>query len=106
VIERVDGGKLVVRLEDSDTMVRVLAKDVTNYSLAARKAWVTDPHRGVGRRKGTRLCDRVSVTLRVDRELWELFQELENRNVIDDRTAIINQWFREKLTMLDTDRNR
>ena len=106
VIERVDGGKLTVRLEDSDTTVRVLAKDVTNYSLAARKAWVTEPHRGVGRRKGTRLCDRVSVTLRVDRKLWELFQELENRGVIDDRTAIINRWFREKLAMLDTDRNR
>ena len=100
-IESVEGAKLVVRLEASGHLVRLLAENVTNYSLAARKAWVTDPDRAVGRRKGTRLCDRVSVTLRIDRDLWEQFVNMENAGVIEGRTALINNWFREKLTELD-----
>ena len=57
--------------------------------------------RAVGRRKGTRLCDRVSVTLRLDRDLWERFMALEDAGRIEDRTALINRWFREKLAELD-----
>jgi hypothetical protein len=101
VVESVEGEKLVVRLEESADLVRVMAEQVTNYSLAARKAWVTDPDRAVGRRKGTKLTDRVSVTLRLDRALWERFLGLEKTGVIDDRTGLINEWFREKLSELD-----
>ena len=57
--------------------VRVTPEQITNFSLAARKAWVTEPDRAVGRRKGTKLSDRVSVTLRLDRDLWEQFLGLE-----------------------------
>ena len=62
-IEASDGPKLIIRLDGTGRTVRALVSEVTNYSLAARKAWVTDPERPVGRRKGTRLTDRVSVTL-------------------------------------------
>lgn len=101
VVEGIEGEKLVIRLEESSLPVRMPREQVTNFSLAARKAWVTGPDRAVGRRKGTKLCDRVSVTLRLDRDLWEYFMGLENDGVIDDRTAIINAWFREKLAELD-----
>ena len=101
VVESVDGEKLLVRLEQTAVKVRLSAEEVTNYSLAARKAWATEPDRAVGRRKGTKLTDRVSVTLRLDRELWEHFQSLEEAGVIDDRTGLINGWFREKLAELD-----
>jgi uncharacterized protein (DUF4415 family) len=101
VVEAVDGAKLLVRLEQSGTQVRVTAEQLTNFSLAARKAWATEPHRAVGRRKGTKLTDRVSVTLRLDRDLWEQFRGLEGAGVIDDRTGLINAWFREKLAELD-----
>jgi hypothetical protein len=73
LIDAVDGQKMVVRLEGSGKRLHLGAEQVTNFSLAARKAWVTGPDRAVGRRKGTKLCDRVSVTLRLDRELWEHF---------------------------------
>ena len=96
-----DGEKLIIRLEKSGSKVRTTPEQVTNYSLAARKAWVTDPDRAVGRRKGTKLTDRVSVTLRFDREVWEHFSRLEEEGLIDDRTATINAWFREKLIELD-----
>jgi hypothetical protein len=102
VVEAIDGEKLLVRLEESGSMTRVTPEQVTNFSLAARKAWVTGPDRAVGRKKGTKLCDRVSVTLRFDRELWERFLALEEEGVIDDRTGLINRWFREKLADLDS----
>ncbi len=101
LVAAVDGEKLVVQLEGSGRLVRVLPSDVTNYSLAARKAWVTEPGRAVGRRKGTRLSDRVSVTLRLDRELWERFTGMEEDGVIENRTALVNSWFREKLAELE-----
>ncbi len=101
IVESVDGEKLVIRLEKSELRLCVLSEQVTNYSLAARKAWVTGPDRAVGRKKGTKLYDRVSVTLRFDREVWEQFLGLEDAGVIEDRTGLINKWFREKLAKLD-----
>src|SRR5207247_7882984 len=85
VVESVDGEKFLVRLEQSSAKVRVTAEQVTNYSLAARKAWATEPDRAVGRRKGTKLTDRVSVTLRLDRAVWAQFRGLEEAGVLDDR---------------------
>jgi hypothetical protein len=101
LLEAFEGDRFVVRLEESGLKVRVAPDQVTNFSLAARKAWATEPDRAVGRRKGTKLYDRVSVTLRLDRDLWELFQSLEDDGVITDRTGLINRWFREKLAGLD-----
>src|SRR5262249_50648010 len=97
----VEGEKLVVRPDGSADTVRVCPEGVTNYSLAARKAWVTGPDRAVGRPKGTKLTDRVSVTLRIDRDLWERFTALAEAGVIEDRTAVVNGWFREKLAELE-----
>jgi uncharacterized protein (DUF4415 family) len=101
IIEATQDGKLVVRLEDSGQKVLVAPEEVTNLSLAARKAWVSMPDRHVGRPKGMRFCDRISVTLRIDRDLWEQFQSKEATGLIDDRTATINSWLREKLAELE-----
>lgn len=106
IVKAVEGDQFVVRLDDSGVEVRVAAAAVTNYSLAARKAWVTGPDRAVGRRKGTKLTDRISVTLRIDRGSWELFLALEEAMVIEDRTRIINDWFREKLAGLKREQDR
>jgi len=101
VVEATKDGRLVVRLEDSDQRVLVAPEEVTNLSLAARKAWVSMPDRHVGRPKGMRFCDRISVTLRIDRDLWEQFRSKEATGLIDDRTATINSWLREKLAELE-----
>jgi len=100
VLEAVQRSTVVVRLEGSGHLVRIAPEQVTNYSLAARKAWLSMPKRRVGRPKGLRLCDRVSVTLRIDRDLWEQFRALEESGVIDDRTATVNSWLRERLAEL------
>jgi uncharacterized protein (DUF4415 family) len=106
IVVAVEGDKFLVRLAESGQAVRVLAQGVTNFSLAARKAWVTDPNRAVGRRKGTKLCDRVSVTLRLDRDLWERFRAMEGSGLIEDRTAAVNRWLREKLDELAGEERR
>lgn len=100
IIEEVHGEKLLVRLNESGKLVTVASELVTNFSLAARKAWKNMPHRQVGRPKGARHCDRVSVTLRIDRALWEQFRQGESEGLISDRTVTINAWLREMLVTL------
>jgi uncharacterized protein (DUF4415 family) len=101
VVEEVHGDQLLVRLDESGELVATASELVTNFSLAARKAWKNMPHRHVGRPKGARHCDRVSVTLRIDRGLWEQFKRGESEGRIRDRTATINFWFREMLDRLE-----
>jgi hypothetical protein len=100
VVEAVQGDELLVRLDESGELVTIASARVTNFSLAARKAWKNMPQRRVGRPKGARHCDRVSVTLRIDRELWEKFKKDEATGLIEDRTITINTWFREMLDKL------
>lgn len=99
IVQAVRGRMLAVRLEDGQT-VEVPVDRVLNFSLAARKAWVSRPNRRVGRPKGLKLCDRVSVTLRIDRDLWEQFRKFEAGGAIEGRTATINRWLREKLVKI------
>src|SRR5919106_2704120 len=101
IVEEVRGDELLIRLHESGELVAVASDLVTNFSLAARKAWKNMPHRQVGRPKGTRHCDRVSVTLRIDRALWEQFKRDESAGRIKDRTATINLWLREMLDKLN-----
>jgi uncharacterized protein (DUF4415 family) len=89
--------RLIVQVHGSKRPVEAFTDDVTNFSLAARRAWKSMPARKVGRPKGARSTDRVSVTLRIDRDLWEDFRRKEHRGLITDRTAIINLWMRQKL---------
>ena len=100
VVAAVHGNELLVRLDESEELVTIASACVTNFSLAARKAWKNMPYRQVGRPKGARHCDRVSITLRIDRELWEQFRQDELAGLIKDRTATINSWFREMLDKL------
>jgi hypothetical protein len=104
VVERVDDGSLVVHGVGSETTVRVPLDAVTNLSLAARKAWASMPDRRVGRPRGSRVCDRISVTLRVDRDLWQRFRSNEAAGQIEDRTTTINAWLRQKLDELSMNR--
>jgi len=97
IVKRLNRDGLVVKLEDRDELVKLKAHEVTNFSLAARKAWQSMPHKRVGRPKGSRVCDRTSVTFRIDRDLWDEFRALESNERIKDRTSVINAMLREKL---------
>ena len=99
IIESLGDKRIRVRLV-SGSLVTISEREITNYSLAARKAWKNMPNRRVGRPKGTTTTDRVSVTLRFDRELWETFRNAEQRGDVADRTTAINDWIAEKLSEL------
>lgn len=96
VIEAVKGRKLVVRVAEG-ALITADPKDLTNFSLAARKAWKSMPNRRVGRPRGSSLSNRISVTLRIDRDLWDDFKRAEAAGIISDRTELLNQWIRQKL---------
>jgi len=90
VIIKVARSQSLLRLVESEQTCEICTEHLLNYSLAARKAWLKMPTRKVGRPFGTRVSDRVSVTLRIDRELWNAFQDAEEQGLIDNRTATIN----------------
>jgi hypothetical protein len=100
VVKKVRKSRLVIRLDGSGELVESIDTGTTNFSLAARKAWARMPARRVGRPKGTTKTDRVSVTLRMDREVWDQFQQAEAAGVIEDRTATINAWIATRLNDL------
>jgi uncharacterized protein (DUF4415 family) len=89
--------RLKIVLNKTQREVVLKPSEIVNYSLAARKAWQKMPRRNVGRPQGTRVCDRVSVTLRIDRELWDSFHTAESEGLIEDRTAIVNTLLRNYL---------
>lgn len=98
IIHTIEGnGTLVVEMGHSRNRLRVPPSGVTNFSLAARRAWRKMPDRRVGRPKGSTVCDRVSVTIRLDRDLWESFRTAEAAGFVTDRTATLNTWLRECL---------
>lgn len=90
VIAHFAGSQCLLSILDSDQQVEVNSADILNYSLAARRAWLKMPTRNVGRPAGTRVSDRVSVTFRIDRQLWNDFQDAEEQGFIENRTATIN----------------
>ncbi|PYJ56801.1 MAG: hypothetical protein DME24_21180 [Verrucomicrobia bacterium] len=100
IVERSHRGRLLVRLEKGGRLIELTPHQVTNFSLAARKAWESMPDRRVGRPKGSRVCDRLSVTLRIDRDLWKDFRAMESDGRIQDRTTLVNALLRKKLAEL------
>ena len=80
-------------------VVEVAYATLTNYSAAARKAWSKQPLRRVGRPRGATV-DRVTVNVRLDRELWNAFKAAETEGLITGRSETINAWLRDGLTRL------
>jgi hypothetical protein len=97
VLVRGHGSKWVVSLTKRDGTILVPAEHLTNYSLAARRAWHSMPHRKVGRPVGSKVSDRVSVIFRVDRALWNEFLNAEETGLVADRTYAINECLRNIL---------
>jgi hypothetical protein len=97
VVVAVGPSRIRIRISDSDEIVSARPAEITNYSLAARKAWQHMPVRNVGRPRGSKVSDRLSVTIRVNRDLWKRFTQAEAEGLIGHRTSILNQWIAEGL---------
>ncbi len=94
---RRESGKWLVSLMNEDKEVSVAGENLTNFSLAARRAWQSMPHRKVGRPVGSKVSDRLSVIFRVDRALWNEFLAAEDVGLVRDRTTVINECLRSVL---------
>jgi hypothetical protein len=88
IVEKATQVSVQVRLQDSKRRVSVGPDAIANYSAAARRAWKTMPARKVGRPRG-QTVDRISVTVRLDRTLWDRFRKLEAKGDIDDRAGFL-----------------
>ncbi len=101
IVAEVNVDRLVIKGVSDDKLFSVASAEITNFSLAARKAWEKMPERQVGRPKGSTVCDRISVTIRVDRDLWGIFRVAEAEGIVKDRTLTINNWLRDGLRHLN-----
>jgi len=96
VVAEVADDAFVVRI-DSGEMVSVVPGDVTNFSLAARRAWRAVPERAVGRPRSPETARKRAVTIRVDAEVWDRLGTAMARGLIPSREQAVNAWVRERL---------
>lgn len=93
VIVRLEDDLLVVDVDGEFTTVN--ARDVTNYSLAARKAWQTRPKRA-GRPRLDEPRKRL-ISIRLDINLLDQLAVLSEQGLIPSREAAINDMLRNAL---------
>lgn len=91
-----DERSIQLRLVKDERVVTVDEVDIVNFSAAARLAWETMPKRQVGRPKSIETV-RVSVTLRLDSELWAHFQALETSGHIANRSEFFEAAIKKTL---------
>lgn len=74
---------------DDGTTVAINHKDVTNYSLAARKAWKIMPKRS-GRPRSM-VTRKKQVTMRIDSEIWQILGQAVDQGLLTSREMMVNQ---------------
>ncbi len=93
VISVVDADVLEVSLNDGQ-VARVTPDDVTNYSLAARRAWAVMPKRS-GRPRGS--AKKKMVSFRLDGDVIEMLARARSTGRLENASEAVNLWLRERL---------
>jgi len=94
-------GMLIVELQGEKT-TEIAPGKVTNYSLAARRAWATMPKKA-GRPRLDTSGKKKMVSLRIDADLWERLGQAVEAGLIPNRGQAVNTWLREQLDLLLAD---
>lgn len=90
--ELLSEGELLLTVEDARP---VIASDsITNFSLAARRAWVTRPKRA-GRPMLAKPRKKM-VSLRIDIETIDALSVLSEHGLITNREQAVNEWLKER----------
>ena len=97
VIHRVRRDLITAQVNDADMLI-VPSVEVTNYSLAARKAWAVMPKQA-GRPKNAGPTKRM-VSIRIDPVVWDGLAEMVNAGLIQSREDAVNAWLRMHLDLL------
>ena len=90
-------GMLVVELQEET--IKIVPDEVTNYSLAARRAWTAMPKKA-GRPRLSASRKKKMVSLRIDADLWERLGQAAEAGLISNRGQAVNNWLREQLDLL------
>lgn len=106
IVTGICGDAVQVRLNETSVELELAERDLTNYSLAARRAWKSMPNRRVGRPQGSTTTNRISVTLRIDAQLWERFKAAEREGLIADRSELLDRCLSEMLERVKSLNNR
>lgn len=78
--------------------IRVDSDLITNYSLAARRAWASMPKRaGRPRLEEPR---KKMVSIRLDIDVWRRLSQAAEFGLIASREEAVNSWLRERLDAL------
>jgi hypothetical protein len=89
-----------VELETGE-VIEVQRRMLTNFSLAARRAWAVMPKRA-GRPRSSESRKKM-VSIRVEIDLWERLERITAAGLISSREEAINTWIREHLERLEKD---
>ena len=95
-------GLLEIQLDDRD-IVTVPIEDVTNYSLAARRAWQVMPKRAG--RPQLAAPRKKMVSMRIDVDVWNRLGQAVDLGLISSREEAVNSWLREQLDILQKGQN-
>jgi hypothetical protein len=93
IVGDVQGNSVLLRLDEGEeTLIRL--DGITNYSLAARRAWEVMP-KNAGRPASASSNKRM-VSIRLDSQVWDLLGEAVNLGLIPSREQAINAWLRQR----------
>jgi uncharacterized protein (DUF4415 family) len=97
IIQAEINGGVEVLLDDGNS-IHVEPTDITNYSLAARRAWQKMPKKA-GRPQSPTPRKKM-VSMRIDVDVWNMLQEAGERGLISNREKAVNDWIREQVILL------
>jgi uncharacterized protein (DUF4415 family) len=98
ILVEVDG-LLEIQLDESESNTLTLpVEDITNYSLAARRAWKVMPKRAG--RPQLPIPRKKMVSMRLDVDVWDRLGDAVELGLITSREEAVNFWLREKLDAL------
>jgi hypothetical protein len=97
IIQAEVDGMLEIQLEER-SIISIPTRDVTNYSLAARRAWQVMPKRAG--RPQLLTPRKKMVSMRLDMDVWNRLGEAVELGLIPNREEAINTWLRQQLDLL------
>ncbi len=97
IIQAESNGLLEIQLDESG-IVHIVSKEITNYSLAARRAWKAMPKRAG--RPQLPVPRKKMVSMRLDVDVWNRLGEAVELGLIPSREEVVNIWLRQQLDSL------
>lgn len=97
IIQDGSNEQLEIQLDEGD-IVHVTLDEVTNYSLAARRAWKAMPKRA-GRPQLSSPRKKM-VSIRLDVDVWDRLGEAVELGLVPGKEQAVNAWLRQHLDLL------